>query len=49
MKFGLLDKREGWKNLRYGFVAEGVAELLPMVSEGDREAVEQGSFGEEKA
>lgn len=49
MKFGLLDKREGGKNLRYGFVAEGVAELLPMVSEDDREAVEKGWFGEEKA
>lgn len=49
MKFGLLDKREGGKCLRYGFVAEGVAELLPMVSEGDREAVEKGWFGEEQA
>ena len=49
MKFGLLDKREGGKNLRYGFVAERVAELLPMVSEDDREAVEKGWFGEEQA
>lgn len=49
MKFGLLDKREGNKSLLYGFVAEGVAELLPMVSEEDKEAVEKGCFGEEKA
>lgn len=49
MKFGLLDKREGNKSLLYGFVAEGVAELLPMVSEEDKEAVEKGWFGEEKA
>lgn len=49
MKFGLIDKREGDKALRYGFVAEGVAELLPMVSEEDKEAVEKGWFGEEKA
>lgn len=49
MKFGLLDKREGNKSLLYGFVAEGVAELLPMVSEDDREAVEKGWFGEEQA
>ena len=49
MKFGLLDKREGGKCLRYGFVAEGVADLLPMVSEDDREAVEKGWFGEEQA
>ncbi len=49
MKFGLIDKREGKKALRYGFVAEGVAELLPMVSEDDREAVEKGWFGEEQA
>ena len=48
MKFGLLDKREGNKSLLYGFVAEGVAELLPMVSEDDREAVEKGWFGEEQ-
>lgn len=48
MKFGLLDKREGNKSLLYGFVAEGVAELLPMVSEEDKEAVEKGWFGEEK-
>jgi hypothetical protein len=49
MKFGLLDKREGDKSLLYGFVAEGVAELLPMVSEEDKEAVEKGWFGEERA
>ena len=49
MKFGLLDKREGNKSLLYGFVAKGVAELLPMVSEEDKEAVEKGWFGEEKA
>lgn len=49
MKFGLIDKREGDKALRYGFVAKGVAELLPMVSEDDREAVEKGWFGEEQA
>lgn len=49
MKFGLLDKREGNKSLLYGFVAEGVAELLSMVSEEDKEAVEKGWFGEEKA
>lgn len=49
MKFGLLDKREGNKSLLYGFVAEGVAELLPMVSEENKEAVEKGWFGEEKA
>lgn len=49
MKFGLLDKREGDKSLLYGFVSEGVAELLPMVSEEDKEAVEKGWFGEERA
>lgn len=49
MKFGLLDKREGNKSLLYGFVAEGVAELLPMVSEDNREAVDKGWFGEEQA
>ena len=49
MKFGLIDKRVEGKALCYGFVAEGVAELLLMVSEGDREAVEKGWFGEEQA
>lgn len=49
MKFGLIDKQEEGKALRYGFVAEGVAELLPMVSEDNREAVEKGWFGEEQA
>ena len=49
MKFGLIDKRVGGKALRYGFVAEGVAELLPMVSEDNREAVDKGWFGEEQA
>lgn len=49
MKFGLLDKREGDKSLLYSFVEEGVAELLPMVSEEDKEAVEKGWFGEERA
>lgn len=46
MKFGLIDrfidKREGNKPLLYGFAIEGVAELLPMVSEENREAVEKG-------
>jgi hypothetical protein len=53
MKFGLIDrfidKREGNKPLLYGFAAEGVAELLPMVSEENREAVEKGWLGEEQA
>lgn len=49
MKFGLIDKRVEGKALCYGFVAEGVAELLPMVSEDNREAVDKGWFGEEKA
>lgn len=49
MKFGLIDKRVEGKALRYGFVAEGVAELLPMVSEDNREAVDKGWFGEEQA
>ena len=49
MKFGLIDKREGNKPLLYGFAAEGVAELLPMVSEENREAVEKDWLGEEQA
>ncbi len=53
MKFGLIDrfidKREGNKPLLYGFATEGVAELLPMVSEENREAVEKGWLGEEQA
>ena len=48
MKFGLIDKRVEGKALRYGFVAERVAELLPMVSEDNREAVDKGWFGEEQ-